>query len=271
MPGPLQVFISSRQRELGEERRILRKRLENCPLFRVWAFELVPPGRPPFDDHYLENVDQCDILLLLLWNTFSEHVEAEWRRASECEKPRLVFVKQPCSSEVEQVLLKERIGPGRFNSTSELCELVFGALVELLADTFRKYPPRERASNENGKLEQLKELHHRLHLAIGGLDAALADVAEGDHKLIRRWREVEIHFQYLDDLAKRPGLPIKIDYWMDDLGDGRRRVADALRARHPDAEENMREFRMDCWRCLREADRRIRDVAAALRVELGAP
>ena len=67
----LQVFISSVQKELAEERRAVKDFITSDPLLRhfisgVFLFEDIPAGDRKPDDIYLSEVEKRDIYLAIL-------------------------------------------------------------------------------------------------------------------------------------------------------------------------------------------------------------
>ena len=98
------IFISSVQKELAEERVAIRDFVRSDPLlgrfFDVFLFEELPATDQRADEVYLDKVDASDIYLGLFADEYGHEdtegrspTEAEFRRATQQGKTRLVFVK----------------------------------------------------------------------------------------------------------------------------------------------------------------------------------
>jgi len=98
------IFISSVQKEFAQERAALRDYLHADPLLRrffdVFVFEDLPATDRRTDQVYLHEVAACDIYLGLFGNDYGfedaqgiSPTEREFDRASQLNKPRLVYVK----------------------------------------------------------------------------------------------------------------------------------------------------------------------------------
>src|SRR5690348_17184807 len=101
---PLRLFISSVQKELSEERVMLRDYLRGDPLlrrfFETFLFEDLPAADRRADEVYLDEVARCDIYLGLFGYEYgSENADGvsptqrEFELASQLHKHRLIFVK----------------------------------------------------------------------------------------------------------------------------------------------------------------------------------
>ena len=99
-----QIFISSVQKELAEERRALRDFVHGDPLLRrffdVFLFEDIPATDRRADEVYLQQVDRCGIYIGLCGLEYGAEdgyglspTEREFDRASAASKVRLIFVK----------------------------------------------------------------------------------------------------------------------------------------------------------------------------------
>jgi hypothetical protein len=100
----LQIFVSSVQKELAEERQALRDFISGDPLLRqffdVFLFEDLPASDRRPDSVYLEEVDRCDLYVGLFGNSYGfeggdglSPTELEFDRATTQAKPRIIFVK----------------------------------------------------------------------------------------------------------------------------------------------------------------------------------
>lgn len=98
------LFVSSVQKELAEERRAIRDFVRNDPLLRqffdVFLFEDIPASDRRADDVYLSQVDRCGLYVGLYGMEYGledregcSPTEREFQRATEKNRPRLIFVK----------------------------------------------------------------------------------------------------------------------------------------------------------------------------------
>ena len=100
-----EIFISSVQKELAEERRAVKDFITHDPLLSrfiadVFLFEDIPAGDRKVDDIYLGKVAQCDIYLAIFGNQYGwknddgkSPTELEFDHATKAHRERLVFVK----------------------------------------------------------------------------------------------------------------------------------------------------------------------------------
>jgi hypothetical protein len=102
----INIFISSSERELELEREIAGETVKKLNLQPI-LFELSPAlSNSPYDA-FLEEVDRCDIFVMLLWKTFRPAVKAEYHRAIQKNKPILIFTKNLQFDEKREAELDE--------------------------------------------------------------------------------------------------------------------------------------------------------------------
>ena len=100
----MRIFISSVQKELQTERRVLKDYVHGDPLlgrfFQVFLFEDLPARDRKADDVYLEEVEHSDVYVGIFGMEYGKEdsggfspTEREFDRATEKGKTRLVFVK----------------------------------------------------------------------------------------------------------------------------------------------------------------------------------
>ena len=98
------IFLSSVQKEMVVERKAVKEFVRNDPLLRqffdVFLFEDIPAGDRSADEVYLSQVDKCGVYLGLYGMEYGSEdsegrspTEREFDRATEKNKPRLVFIK----------------------------------------------------------------------------------------------------------------------------------------------------------------------------------
>lgn len=149
--NPLRIFLSSVQKEFTVERAALRDYLRGDALmrrfFEVFLFEEVPAADRRADSLYLDEVDRCDIYIGLFGDEYgfedAEGVSSthrEFARATERNKPRLIFVKGASDTGRHpkmQALIRQagnELIRRRFVTTAELLAAVYAALVQLLEE-----------------------------------------------------------------------------------------------------------------------------------------
>jgi predicted HTH transcriptional regulator len=100
----MNIFVSSVQKELSQDRRALKNFIEKDPLlsrfFTVFLFEDLPARDRRADAIYLAKVDSCDIYIGLFGDDYGHEdpdglspTEREFDRATDRCKTRLIFVK----------------------------------------------------------------------------------------------------------------------------------------------------------------------------------
>lgn len=144
------VFISSVQKELAQERRIVKDFLLQDPLIgryvsEVFLFEDIPARDRRPDDIYLEEVGRCDIFLAIFGNQYGwknadgkSPTELEFDHATHTHRERLIFVKgsNDQSRQPEMATLVSRAGRQltrrRFEDNTGLIREVYASFVECL-------------------------------------------------------------------------------------------------------------------------------------------
>ena len=146
----IQVFISSVQKELAEERRAVKEFILHDPLLSrfigdVFLFEDIPAGDRKPDDIYLVEVEQRDIYLAILGNKYGgknadgkSPTELEFDHATKTHRERLVFVKGNDDKARDQDMVKlvskagRQVTRRRFTDIPGLVREVYASLVESL-------------------------------------------------------------------------------------------------------------------------------------------
>lgn len=143
------IFISSVQKELQQERRALKEFVEGDALLRryftVFLFEDLTASDRKADDVYLEEVEACDVYVGLFGNEYGTEdnkgispTEREFNLASAKGKTRLVFVKgtDDKSRHPKMLRLIRKAGSQlirkRFKSIDELTKAFYASLVDYL-------------------------------------------------------------------------------------------------------------------------------------------
>lgn len=143
------IFISSVQKELHQERRALKEFVQGDALLRryfdVFLFEDLPASDRKADDVYLEEVEHCDIYVGLFGNEYGSEdakgispTDREFNLASSKGKVRLVFVKGKSDAgrhpKMRVLIAKagQQLIRKRFDSIDELTEALYSSLVDYL-------------------------------------------------------------------------------------------------------------------------------------------
>jgi ATP-dependent DNA helicase RecG len=171
MNEKLNIFVSSVQKELEDERVIIQNLL-NTDLFLsahcssvLYEFEPASPDKAL--EGCLKSLDGCRVYLLIVGTQYGtlagklSITHAEYRRAKERKLPILAFIKgdrKMMREEGVEWLLKELDDDGpkykRFGNVIELQKEVRAALVKLLKEQFGISPP---SSDENEVAQQTIE------------------------------------------------------------------------------------------------------------------
>lgn len=145
----MNIFLSSVQKELAEDRREVKMFVENDPLlrrfFRVFLFEDLPAKDRRADAFYIEEVDNCAIYVGLFGNDYGledadglSPTEREFDRATARCKPRFIFVKGESDKQRHpkmQALINKagsQLIRRRFNSIADLNAALYASLVDYL-------------------------------------------------------------------------------------------------------------------------------------------
>ncbi len=143
------IFISSVQKELGEERRAVKAFVEGDALLRryftAFLFEDLPAADRRADEVYLDAVDRCAIYVGLFGADYgyedkdgASPTEREFDRATEHGKARLIFVEgaDDKARHPKMSALVRKAGDQlirrRFGSIPDLTAALYASLVEYL-------------------------------------------------------------------------------------------------------------------------------------------
>ena len=170
MSGKFNIFVSSVQKELEDERVIVQNLLSTDPFLSAHCSPVLYEFEPASSDKALagclKSLDGCQVYLLIVGSQYGTLVgklsitHAEYRRAKEKKLPVLAFIKGDRKAKREEgteTLLKELDADGpkykRFGNVIELQKEVRAALVKLLKDEFGITP----SSDENEIAQQTIE------------------------------------------------------------------------------------------------------------------
>jgi predicted HTH transcriptional regulator len=160
----LQIFVSSVQKELAEDRRAVKTFIEKDPMlhrfFTVFLFEDLPAGDRSADAVYLAEVDRSAIYLGLFGNDYGfedtgglSPTEREFDRATGQGKLRLIFVKGTDDRQrhLKMKTLLQKAGSQlirrRYGNIDELKSALYASLVDYLetCGVIQDRPFEERA------------------------------------------------------------------------------------------------------------------------------
>jgi len=170
MNEKLNIFVSSVQKELEDERVIVQNLLSTDPFLSAHCSPILYEFEPASPDKALEgclkSLDGCHVYLLIVAAQYGTLVgklsitHAEYRRSKEKKLPVLAFIKGDRKVKREdgtETLLKELDDDGpkykRFGNVIELQKEVRAALVKLLKEQFGIAP----SSDENEVAQQTIE------------------------------------------------------------------------------------------------------------------
>ena len=170
MSGKFNIFVSSVQKELEDERVIVQNLLSTDPFLSAHCSPVLYEFEPASSDKALagclKSLDGCQVYLLIVGSQYGTLVgklsitHAEYRRAKEKNLPVLAFIKgdrKVRREEGTETLLKELDADGpkykRIGNVIELQKEVRAALVKLLKDEFGITP----SSDENEIAQQTIE------------------------------------------------------------------------------------------------------------------
>ena len=168
MSEKLNIFVSSVQKELEDERVIVQNLLNTDTFLSAHCspvlYEFEPASPDKALDGCLKSLDGCQVYLLIVAAQYGTVVgklsitHAEYRRANEKKLPVLAFIKGDRTTPREEgtkTLLKELDDNGpkykRFGNVIELQKEVRAALVKLLKEQFGITP----SSDENEIAHQI--------------------------------------------------------------------------------------------------------------------
>ena len=172
---PINIFISSVQKEFAAERKALKEYLRGDPLmrrfFECFLFEEQPAADQRADQCYLDEVDRCDIYLGLFGNDYGwedygglSPTHREFNRATEMGRNRLIYVKgtddalrhpkmRALIDDAASSLIRRR-----FNSSEELIAAVYASLVRILEEReLIRFGPFDATFCRNATLDDLDE------------------------------------------------------------------------------------------------------------------
>ena len=161
----MNIFVSSVQKELAEERASIKTFVESDPLlrrfFHVFLFEGLPANDRRADDVYFGEVDSCAVYVGLFGNDYGfeddeglSPTEREFNRATTQCKHRLIFVKGAKDSQRHpkmQALIRaagNQLVRRRFTDADDLNDALYASLVEYLeaCGVIQSRPFDERSS-----------------------------------------------------------------------------------------------------------------------------
>jgi len=171
--APIKIFISSVQKEFSKERKALGDFLRGDPLLRrffdVFLFEDVPAKDRRTDELYLHEVEKASIYIGIFGNEYGvpdkegfSPTHKEFKRATELQKCRLIFVKGADGNERAlqmKALVKDaesHLVRRRFATAAELISGVYASLIDYLEDKkLLRVGPFDAAISEEASLKDI--------------------------------------------------------------------------------------------------------------------
>jgi len=149
----VRVFVSSTLEELAEERKVVRKAIEELRLIPV-MFELGARAHPP-RQLYQAYLEQSDVFIGIYWNQYGwtapemdiSGLEDEYRMSGS--KPRLIYVKSSTSRDprldrlIRDIEKQGSLAYKLFQDLRELQEYIENDLAALLSEKFRSETQKE--------------------------------------------------------------------------------------------------------------------------------
>lgn len=144
----LRVFVSSRMKELKEERRQVKAALGEKSI-NAWVYEDDAGAAPgTIEQTYLDELEKADLYLGIFWRDFGQYTIEEYEYAERRGKDRLIYQKTVDIDGTRDLRLQaflDRVGghvktgvtPGRFETVERLVELVALNVPALLAAIYR--------------------------------------------------------------------------------------------------------------------------------------
>jgi hypothetical protein len=147
----LRVFVSSSMSELAEERRTVKRALDELRV-DAWVFESDAGARPrSVQDTYLEELASADLYIVLFWRAYGEYTIDEFQHARELEKDCLVYEKRT-GIEDRDARLQEFLAGAQdvetgltvkwFESAEELSSFIKDDVAAWQAELVRRRAPR---------------------------------------------------------------------------------------------------------------------------------
>ena len=146
---PLSLFISSKMKELLDERQAVQSTLKEYDMYG-WLWEKDAGARPePIDSTYLKEVEACDIYIGLFWLGYGPYTIEEYEHARKHLKSCLIYEKhvnipqrdpklQAFLDKLQQVKNPDGLTVYRFETPAELAAQVKKDVIHLLTTRFRE-------------------------------------------------------------------------------------------------------------------------------------
>ncbi len=185
----LKVFVSSVQKELEDERLIVRNLIQTDSFLRQYCtpvlYEFEPASPKDTLEECLDLIDECQIYLLIIGMKYGHETgnlsitHREYRRARQKEVPVLAFVRGSSTLKREagtERLLKEleedRLKRKRFENVVELQQEVRAALLKLLERRFGVTPTSDENEIADHTIEATSrfESQQLKHVSLSELD-----------------------------------------------------------------------------------------------------
>jgi tetratricopeptide (TPR) repeat protein len=143
----LTVFVSSKMKELAEERQIIKHALDELEV-NAFVFEADAGARPgSIRSTYLDELESSDLYVGLFWNGYGEWTQDEFNQARKMRKDCLLYEKRTEIDERDPRLqafldIHNKVQPGLtirwFEQPDQLAEFVKEDVADVLAKGYRR-------------------------------------------------------------------------------------------------------------------------------------
>src|ERR1017187_3235905 len=138
MTDQLSVFVSSVMADTREERDAAERALRTLAITKPWVFEFTPASEEPVDRAYLDQVEACDLLILILGTRITDPVLREWASAQYPNpKPVLVFIREAGTREkrVSDFIAELKVKYKAYTTVEQFSECLVEAVCDWLVRT----------------------------------------------------------------------------------------------------------------------------------------
>jgi len=209
----LRVFVSSVEKELGDERLIVDNLIQTDPFLQKHCspvlYEFEPASPADALEECLELVAKSQIYILMIWKEYGHETKGlssthwEYRRAKESNIPVLAFIRGPANLKREAgteaflaELKDDNFKRKRFGNVIELQKEVRAALVKLLDERFGVAPTSDEDEIAEHTIEATStfesQLLRHVPLSVLDLDVGRNLIAAAEGKEAEKLSDAEV-------------------------------------------------------------------------------
>jgi hypothetical protein len=140
----LHVFVSSVIADTVEERAKAQIALQSLGIVKTWVFEFSPASEEQVDRAYLNQVEKCNLFILILGSRITDPVLREWASAHYPNpKPVLVFIReeQARDQRVKEFITEIKVKYKIFTTVDQFGEYLVEAVRDWLIRTVESAKP----------------------------------------------------------------------------------------------------------------------------------